>query len=170
MYFLSWSCEVVVGNYLHSELFNGELITPAFRIYLKFLSKTCTKKATNLSFCLILAARIGKIDSFEVELKPAVLYSLFCFCSLHYSLLHSCAPHSHKSAMEYTARWWWRLLINGPALSCPMCRVCTLYSKNNLINSHHITRGNTTLQCPALSCDWHRRIVAKTVLLIMVLN
>ena len=33
-FFISWSCEVVSWNYLYSELFNGELSTPAFRLYL----------------------------------------------------------------------------------------------------------------------------------------
>ena len=38
-FFLSWSCEVVLGNFLHSEQFIGGIITPAFRIYLHFCQK-----------------------------------------------------------------------------------------------------------------------------------
>ena len=41
-------CEVVLGNFLHSEQFIVELITPAFRIYLHFGQKQ-TPKSRKLS-------------------------------------------------------------------------------------------------------------------------
>ena len=40
LYFWSLSGEVVLRNFLHSELFNGEQITPAFRIYPNFHWRT----------------------------------------------------------------------------------------------------------------------------------
>ena len=39
LYFWSWSFQVVLGNFLFSELFNGEFFPPAFRIYLYFCQK-----------------------------------------------------------------------------------------------------------------------------------
>ena len=39
LYSLSWSCEVILMNFLFSGLFNGEPITPSFRIYLFFKSR-----------------------------------------------------------------------------------------------------------------------------------
>ena len=44
-----------LGNFLFTGLFYGELITPAFTIYLYFCQKH-TQKAANLTFCLILPA------------------------------------------------------------------------------------------------------------------
>ena len=43
LYSWSWSCEVVVGNFLFSERFNGELFLSAFRIYLFFCQKHTPK-------------------------------------------------------------------------------------------------------------------------------
>ena len=48
IYFWYWSWEVVLGNFLHSELLYVELITPAFRIYLYFCQKY-TPKSRKLS-------------------------------------------------------------------------------------------------------------------------
>ena len=42
-YVWSWQCEVVLRNFLHSDKFNGEVITPAFRIYLPFCQKHTAK-------------------------------------------------------------------------------------------------------------------------------
>ena len=39
LYSWSWSCQVVLGNFLFSELFNREYFPPAFRIYLYFCQK-----------------------------------------------------------------------------------------------------------------------------------
>ena len=49
LYSWSPSCEVVIGNFLFFELFNGELFSPAFIIYI-FLSKTHTTKPQIESF------------------------------------------------------------------------------------------------------------------------
>ena len=49
-----------------SQLFNGELITPAFMI------KNTQQKVVNLMFCLTLTAVIGSIKSCELY------YNLFC--------------------------------------------------------------------------------------------
>ena len=43
LYFWSWSCQVVLGNLLFSELFNREYFLPAFRIYLYFCQKHTSK-------------------------------------------------------------------------------------------------------------------------------
>ena len=45
-YSWSWLCEVVIGNFF-SKLFNGELFSPAFRIYLYFCQRNTHQKAAN---------------------------------------------------------------------------------------------------------------------------
>ena len=78
LYFWSWSSELVLGNFLHSELFNGELFTPAFRIYLYFCQKH-TPKSRKFNVCLILPAGMGSIHSCEVKWRVGVLISVYAF-------------------------------------------------------------------------------------------
>ena len=70
--FLSWSCEVVFGNFLHSELFNGEQITQPFRIYINFFQKQ-PPKVGNLRLRLSLAAKLGDVESFVVLFNGVII-------------------------------------------------------------------------------------------------
>ena len=78
-YFWSLLCDVVFGNFLHSELFNWEIIAPALRIYLFFVLKSKHQKVANLTLGLICFKMC--VHLFVNKKKsPVVLLSTFYQC------------------------------------------------------------------------------------------
>ena len=93
LYSWSWSCQVVLGNFLFSELFNREYFSPAFRIYLYFCQKhtpksrkfnvlpnfTCGKDS-----CLVTWRTMHRLNILNILSRLNILNRLNILCELYW--------------------------------------------------------------------------------------